>query len=103
MDQALNVLVLSMVKGKCMGDTLLLVLAAEFKALRLRCAHCGGARVFPAAPNGPVGVVHCDCGMTMRDADHLVASFRQFHADLMRFGKDRDATFEVAWREVETT
>jgi hypothetical protein len=82
-----------------MGEKLMLVLAAEFKALRLRCAHCGGARVFPAAPNGVLTDVQCDCGMPMRDANHLVASFRQFHADLQRFGKDRDATFEISWRE----
>lgn len=86
-----------------MGEKKLLVLAAEFSSLRLKCAHCGGARVFQVGVH-PGRDVRCDCGQPMKDADHLVESFNRFHQDLARFGWGREATFEIAlqdWNALE--
>jgi hypothetical protein len=84
-----------------MGEKKLLIAVEEFTTLRLRCHHCQAFVIFALTDTMPLREARCaSCAMLMADAHHLVNKYREFFADLQRFGKTRSATFEVAWRDV---
>ncbi len=84
-----------------MGEKKLLLTVEEFKTLRLRCNHCQTHVVFALDRVETLGEAHCSsCNTPMADAQHVVNGYRAFFRDLQRFAKGRDATFEVAWRDV---
>ena len=71
----------------------------DCRTLRLKCTHCQAFAVF-SSDSDALGEVRCSsCNTLMADAHHLVNTYRSFFADLARFGKGREAVFEVAWRD----
>lgn len=86
--------------GDAMGEKKLLLSADEFKTLRLRCNGCQTMVVFALDTSETLAQARCSsCGNLMADAHHVVNKYREFFGDLKRFAKDRDAAFEVEWRE----
>jgi hypothetical protein len=84
-----------------MGEKKLLVAVEEFKTLRLKCNLCQASVVFALDTGDTLAEARCSsCGGRMADAEHVVNGYRAFFRDLQRFAKGRDATFEVAWRDV---
>jgi transcription elongation factor Elf1 len=83
------------------GEKKLLLSVEEFKTIRLKCNHCHSAVVFALDTSDTIVEARCSsCGAMMADAHHVVNRYRDFFADLKRFAKGREATFEVAWRDV---